>query len=266
LLAFGPDAIAVGPCALALLGVKGLPQHLRPQVAIRGGRSHRPRDGVRVRQFDCPETWRFGGYAVVDLVPALVQALPELSRENAVAVLDDVLHRGLLTARGLDQVRLNLHGRRGSRAVAGWLQLVDARAESPLETLARLRCVDAGLSPDELQVEIRSAGGRLLGRGDLGWRLRGGRWLIAEIDGREFHEAPDAMLRDRARQNALIASGQVELLRFTSDDAASRTTIPTTVRSALTRDAASPLVIDHVDSAPTASDTEDNNMLDARLR
>ncbi|KQY46569.1 hypothetical protein [Cellulomonas sp. Root137] len=236
LLAYGPDAIAVGPCALALLGVKGLPPHIAPEVAIRGGRSHRPRDGVRVRQFDCPTTSRYGAHAVVDLVAALVQALPELPREHAVAVVDDVIHRGLLSARGLADIRLLLRGRRRSVTVVGWLQLVDARAESPLETFARLRCVDAGIPPDELQVEIRARDGRLLGRGDLGWRLSEGRWLIAEIDGREFHEAPDALLRDRARQNALINSGQVELLRFTSDDATSRTVIPATVRAALTRD------------------------------
>ena len=45
----------------------------------------------------------------------------------------------------------------------------------PLETFARLECVDAGVPPDDLQVEIRSSRGHLLGRGDLGWRLpRGG--------------------------------------------------------------------------------------------
>ncbi|WP_421735415.1 hypothetical protein [Cellulomonas sp.] len=221
-----------------LLGVNGLPLDILPEVAIRGRRSHRPRDGVRVRQFDCATSSRYGSHSIVDLVSALVQALPELPRPHAIAVLDDVLHRGLLSKEDLAGVRLRLRGRRGSAMAASWWQLVDGRAESPLETFARLRCVDAGVPPDELQVEIRSQDGRLLGRGDLGWRLRNGRWLIAEIDGREFHEAPEALLRDRVRQNALITSGRVEVLRFTSDDARSRTVIPMTVRAALTRDSA----------------------------
>jgi hypothetical protein len=92
--------------------------------------------------------------------PALIQALPDLPRRHGVAVLDDVLHRGLLTPLGLERVRRGLAGRRGAEEVRGWLDLADARAESPLETFARLECVDAGLPPDELQVEIRSPGGR----------------------------------------------------------------------------------------------------------
>ena len=90
-----------------------------------------------------------------------------------------------------------------------------------------------GRAADELQVEIRTATGGFVGRGDLGWRLRHGRWLIAEIDGREFHESPQAVLRDRSRQNALLATGQVQLLRFTSTDIAARHVIPTAIRAAL---------------------------------
>ena len=69
----------------------------------------------------------------------------------------------------------------------------------------------------------------------MGWRLGDGRWLIAEIDGREFHEAPEAVLHDRRRQNALLATGRVDLLRFTSADIAARDVIPATVRAALAR-------------------------------
>ena len=111
---------------------------------------------------------------------------------------------------------------------------MDRRAESPLETFARLECVDAGVPPDDL-VEIRSSRGHLLGRGDLGWRLPHGRWLIAEIDGREFHERPDALLRDRSRQNALVSSGRVDILRFTATDLSTRAIVPSTVRTALNR-------------------------------
>ena len=111
---------------------------------------------------------------------------------------------------------------------------MDPRAESPLETFARLQCVDAGIAPDELQVEIRSSGGGFLGRGDLGWRRDDGGWLIAEIDGREFHDTPDALHRDRQRQNALVTRGAAQVLRFTSTDI-STGTIPPTVRAALTR-------------------------------
>jgi hypothetical protein len=235
LLACGPGAIAVGQCALALLGVGGLPRDIPPEVALPRGQFGRSRDGVRVRQLAALEPTRFGAGTVAGIVPALALALPELPRDNAVAVLDDTLHRGLLTDAGLSAVMSRMSGRRGAAHVRQWLPMVDRRAESPLETFARLACVDGGVPPDELQVEIRSTTGLLLGRGDMGWHLGGGRWLIAEIDGREFHETPAALLRDRARQNALMNTGRVDLLRFTAADIRAPTAVVTTVRAALRR-------------------------------
>ena len=172
----------------------------------------------------------------MSLGSALVQALPELPRANAVAVLDDCLRRGLQSRADIEGVRQRVRSRRGSAGLAEHVfGRVDPRAESPLETFARLQCVDAGIAPDELQVEIRSPGGRLLGRGDMGWRLPRGRWLIAEIDGRAFHETAEAVLRDRRRQNALVLSGQVDLLRFTASDVAARGVLPAAIRGALAR-------------------------------
>ncbi|WP_186813397.1 type IV toxin-antitoxin system AbiEi family antitoxin domain-containing protein [Cellulomonas xylanilytica] len=251
MLAFGPGAVAVGPCALALHRVEGLPRDIAPEIALPGGTAGRNRGGVRVRTFGGFETLRYGDRAIAELVPALVQALPELPRVHAVAVLDGVLRRGSLSDTAYTTVRERARGRRGAAALSSWWALVDRRAESPLETIARLHCVDAGIPPDELQVEIRSARGRLLGRGDLGWRLPQGRWLIAEIDGREFHDRPDALLRDRTRQNALISTGRVDILRFTSNDLRTPTYLPTTIRAALAR-------------AATAAEPDMGVVIDAR--
>jgi hypothetical protein len=208
---------------------------ITPEVTMPGGRYGKPRGGIRVRQLDGVEPMRFGAGSVSGLIPALADALPGLPRDHAVAVLDDVLHRGALSDRGLAAVTSRMEGRRGSAKVRGWMSLVDRRAESPLESFARLACVDGGVPPDELQVEVRSSAGRFLGRGDLGWRLPGGRWLIAEIDGREFHDRPEALLRDRARQNALLNTGQIDLLRFTAKDIRTPGSVPTTVGTALCR-------------------------------
>ncbi|MDC7122546.1 hypothetical protein OMK64_13475 [Cellulomonas fimi] len=149
---------------------------------------------------------------------ALAQAVPELQARHAVAALDDVLRRGLLSGEGLAEVRRLVAGRRGAARTSGVWAMVDPRSESPLETFARLDCVAGGVPPDELQVVIRGEDGRFLGRADLGWRRPGGRWLLAEIDGREIHEAPEALLRDRRRQNALLSTDRVTLLRFTAAD------------------------------------------------
>ncbi|MBO3102452.1 hypothetical protein [Cellulomonas fengjieae] len=236
LLAYGPDSIAVGSCALALLGVAGLPLDISPEVALPDGRFGRSRDGIRVRQLVEPAAGTFAGHGISSLSSALVQALPELPRANAVAVLDDCLRRGFQTPGGLGDLRRRLRGRRGSAGLVSQVfDRVDARAESPLETFARLQCVDAGIAPDELQVEIRTSGGRFIGRGDLGWRLEDGRWLIAEIDGREFHDTPAALLEDRRRQNDMVTAGSAQVLRFTAADIATGTAMPAAVRAALGR-------------------------------
>ncbi|NDO90387.1 type IV toxin-antitoxin system AbiEi family antitoxin domain-containing protein [Cellulosimicrobium composti] len=220
LLAYGPDAIAVGPCALVLLGVQGVSPRVVPQATLPGARGTLSRDGIHLRQFDDGMTVvRVEGRLVATPDWALAQSVPESGRRRAVAAMDSAGHLGLLDAEGLARAHDLARGRRGVARTHAWWSEHDARAESPLETFARLECADAGLAPDELQVDVFDDG-RFLGRGDLGWRLPQGRWLIAEMDGVDVHGAPDALLRDRSRQNALVSHGGVELLRFTGRDLA----------------------------------------------
>lgn len=230
MLAYGPDAVAVGPAALALHGVRGLPLDIRPEVTLPHGVFGKHRDGMLVRQLAEVASTRFGDRRIATVPYALLTAIPALGRVHSVAVLDDLVHRGMLSPTQLDGLQTRLSGRRGCAEAPAWIALVDGRAESPLETIARLDCVDAGVAPDELQVEIKAPDGRFLGRGDMGWRLPGNRWLVAEIDGREFHERPDALLRDRSRQNAMLMRGAIDLLRFTHHDIG---TVGLTVRDAL---------------------------------
>ena len=160
---------------------------------------------------------------------ALAQAVPELDRDDAVAVMDSAQNTGQLTAIGLARAHDLARHRRGVHRTHEWWELSDGRAESPLETFGRLDCVDGGVPPDELQVRIHDAGGVLLGDGDLGWRQRTGRWLIAEMDGREVHEAPIALLHDRHRQNRFLIDGDADVLRFTYRDLHPRGSIARTV-------------------------------------
>ncbi|MDM7829996.1 hypothetical protein QRT05_01505 [Cellulomonas sp. MW9] len=238
MLAYGPRAIPVGACALALHGVAGLPARIAPEIALPGGSAVRPRDGIRVRHYDDFVTTRLGGRLVAAFDDALVQALPELRRTPAVAVLDNALNRGLVDDERLAVVRAAMRGRRGAAGVDAWWHLVDGRAESPLESDARLRCIDAGIGPHELQVEVSDGAGRFLARGDMGWRLRGGRWLLVEIDGREVHDAPSALYADRTRQNRLLATGRIDLLRFTARDLGSYAAFIAPIRAHLAADAA----------------------------
>src|SRR5690606_11559330 len=274
LLAFGDDAVAVGPCALVLHGVRGLPVTVRPEAAVPRGRNRRDRDGIALRQFDAGmTTTELAGRRVATLDWALAQAVPELPRGHALAVLDSALHQGLADADGLRRAHEHARGRlaqagpglprghalawpasalhqgladadglrrahehaRGRRGVARrhvvW-GLADARAESPLESFARLDCVDEGVPPHTLQLPVHDHGGRVVARGDMAWRYRDGRWLVAELGGRDVHDTPDAVFADRARQDRLVATGRIDVLRFTGRDVG---TIGRTVRAALHR-------------------------------
>ncbi|HSV65186.1 MAG TPA: DUF559 domain-containing protein [Mycobacteriales bacterium] len=118
------------------------------------------------------------------------------------------------------------------RRARAWCDLVDPRSESPLETAIRLVLLDAGLPAPEPQVSIVDRRGREIYRIDLGYRERR---LGIEADGRTVHELPQAVFRDRSRQNALVQRGWV-LLRFTWYDAVQRPAyVVRTVSQALAR-------------------------------
>ena len=115
-------------------------------------------------------------------------------------------------------MRRRAFGRRGAEIAASWWKLADGRAESPLESRTRLIVTDADMPPDELQFPVRDKQGILLGYGDLAWRRRGRRTLILETDGREIHDRPEALYRDRHRANDFTTTGEVDVLRSTWED------------------------------------------------
>ncbi|MCC2315246.1 hypothetical protein [Cellulomonas xiejunii] len=235
LLALGPSrAVAVGCCALALHGVQGLPATIRPEAALPSADGRRPRGGGPVtgsvtRCFGTGDVVVVGGARAVVPELALAQAVCELGRDHAVAVLDSALQRGLVLAGDLGGVRARARGRRGAARLAEWWHLVDGRAQSPLETWARLQCVDAGIPPHDVQVPVRDRAGRVVARGDLGWIQRDGRLLVAEVDGAGPHSTPAALYEDRRRQNAIAAADAV-LVRFTAEDIRARHVVPSTIR------------------------------------
>lgn len=134
-----------------------------------------------------------------DTCAVLDDAASCLPREAQLATIDAALHSGLILPGDLN------HLQRGGTARAEWIaRHADPKAESVLETLARVALVSARL-PVESQVEI---GG--VGRVDL---LVAGR-VIVELDGWEHHGMPSAFAADRRRDREAIARGY-RVLRFT---------------------------------------------------
>jgi hypothetical protein len=53
-----------------------------------------------------------------------------------------------------------------------------------------------------------------LGRVDFAWALPDGRYVVVEIDGREFHSGNEMLADDSTRQNGLVGTDRVIVLRF----------------------------------------------------
>ncbi|MEU4552828.1 type IV toxin-antitoxin system AbiEi family antitoxin domain-containing protein [Micromonospora violae] len=233
-LSLGPGAHVVFGTAAELLGIAGLPRRDEIHVALPGraaklARVSDPAIVLHQLEHQPGTVVQVSGIAASEPRLTVAEIILREHRYAAVSVLDSALNRGLLTAECLATVPALIRGRRGAVAARRYLAEADGRAQSPLETRTRLRCVDGRVPPDALQLEVRDDDGYLLGVGDLGWR---GPRLIAEADGRDAHGTPEAAYADRRRQNLLVNAGWT-ILRFTWQDTLHPAYIPHTVRQAI---------------------------------
>lgn len=230
----GPGAVAVLDTAAELHQVGGLrpTSAIHVSVPVDRPRPQRPAEPqLVVHQLSLREedVCTAAGVPATTPLRTVADVILRAERYPAVCVLDSALNRGLLTDTDLSLIPALIAGRRGAVAARAHLLEADGRAQSPLETRARLRCVDGGVPPDALQLEVRDEDGYLLGIGDLGWRAAR---VIAEADGQGPHRTPEAVFEDRVRQNRLINAGW-RVLRFTWSDTLRPDYIPYTVKTAL---------------------------------
>ncbi len=148
-------------------------------------------------------------------VTHLARTVRDLSRalglDELVCLLDSALRLGWSP----DDYPLS---RSRAAKVSAALTLADARSESALETRLRLVLVRAGLAPEVLQLNVLDRTGKWIARVDMAWPSRR---LVVEADGRDPHDKPEALYRDRERQNDLSPAGWT-LLRFTWFDVTHR--------------------------------------------
>lgn len=124
-----------------------------------------------------------------------VEVARELRRPRALATLDAALRSGWCRGPELERAVLRQRGRRGIVAVRELLSYADARAESAMESEARLVMIDRGLPHPELQYEIHGADGELW-RVDFAWPEAR---VAAEYESVDWHAGRFEMLRDKAR-------------------------------------------------------------------
>ena len=132
-----------------------------------------------------------------------VEVARTLRRPRALATLDAALHVGACTVVELDAAAREQKGRRGIVRVRELLAHADGRAESPMESEARLVFIDGGLPLPELQYEIVDGCGDLW-RADFAWPDA---MVVAEYESMEWHASPEALKHDRMKTARLQECG-----------------------------------------------------------
>lgn len=197
-----------------------VPVCLGTAAALHGFDTEQPADlhvlsppGSRLRSADGLVVHRRDGapFVVLDGRPVTapawtaVEVARSLRRPRALATLDAALRSGTCHRADLWRAAIEQAGRRGVVAVRDLIALADARAESPMESEARLAMIDGGLPTAELQYELIDGNGDLR-RVDFAWPNER---VAVEYDGLDWHSGPDAMRRDRKRALALLDVGWV---------------------------------------------------------
>ncbi|OBG15103.1 hypothetical protein A5765_09670 [Mycolicibacterium celeriflavum] len=132
-----------------------------------------------------------------------VEVARTLRRPRALAVLDAALHRGACSPSDLNDAVKAQKGRRGIVKVRMLLPYADGRAESPMESEARLVFIDGGLPQPELQYEIVDRCGKLW-RVDFAWPDAK---VVAEYESMEWHATREALKHDRTKTARLQECG-----------------------------------------------------------
>lgn len=164
-------------------------------------RAHlRHADGLVIHRRDGAPLVAVAGRLATAAAWTAIEVARSLRRPRSLATLDAALRSGTCDRVELVRALGKQSGRRGVVAVRELLPLADGRAESPMESEARLVMIDGGLPAPELQYEISDGNGQLR-RLDYAWpEYR----VAAEYDGIDWHSGAEAMLADRKRTSALM--------------------------------------------------------------
>jgi very-short-patch-repair endonuclease len=184
----------------------------------------------------CPETGKVRNYPGLHVLPAQLPAnqmtlgpggLPactparvvvDLARHRpfreAVVLADSAIRQGLTTTAELESVLATCRGwpyaRRAARAIA----VADGDVESVAESLARAVFAEAGLPTPRTQVDIHDRRRRPIGRVDFHFAELG---VIVEVDGRLKYADPEALWREKRREDRLREMGHQVVRLIWSD-------------------------------------------------
>lgn len=159
------------------------------------------RSGVSIRWANLDPRDVDGG--VLSPLAAALDCVRRLPFDEALTVADSALRAGVPRTNLL--LAANRLPRTGRARAIRVLELGDARADNPFESVLRATLIDLPCVSLEPQQWVGN-----VGRADL---VDARQRLVIEADSHEFHSTPDALLRDMERYNGFVGEGYL-VLRF----------------------------------------------------
>jgi hypothetical protein len=192
-LFMGKRAVACMATAAALYGFDM--ENIRAIHVLDPGVRMRPTAGLIVHQRLGAPLRRVAGRLATAPAWTAVEVARTLRRPRALATLDAALRSTHCSRAELESAVREQKGRRGIVHVRELLEYADGRAESGMESEARLVMIDYGLPLPELQYEIRAFDGTVH-RVDFAWPEHS---VVAEYESIDWHSGRVEMIRDKKR-------------------------------------------------------------------
>jgi hypothetical protein len=178
-------------------------------------RDWKNRPGIHVYAVDLPDAHRTvaSGLPMTTAARTVVDLARTLDFKAGVVAADSALRRKITSKAELESAVAEQTNWRGIRRAAEVVAFADRRAESPLESIARVVFRDIGLPPPDLQVWL---GGKLepVGRVDFFWKKYR---TVAEVDGALKYEDP-TRARLQLKRDALLRADEFEVVHFDWQD------------------------------------------------
>ncbi len=204
MLVSGPGVTFSGLTALELWeGVDSDPQCVEFTIPEDAHHVRRRDHRCRRRMLVAEDVATLHGLTLTTPARTFVDLAARLPLPRLVAVGDDLLARGLITSAEVSQVIARSAGQRGICLARRAVHLLDARAESPRESMMRTQLIEGGFGVPELQWEVRDASGRFVARLDLAYVDER---IAIEYDG-EYHLSREQQAKDASRRLELGAEG-----------------------------------------------------------
>jgi predicted transcriptional regulator of viral defense system len=209
----GPGVVVSHQSAAFLHSIDLLDDRGPVNLTATAAANWRGRPGVRLHAAAVPteRITSFVGVPVTTPARTVVDLARTVEFRAGVVAADSALHRKLTTKAELAAVIGECPRWAGISLAREVVEFADSRAESPLESIARVAFRDCGLPPPDLQVWLGGSSAPV-GRVDFYWKQYR---TIAETDGAAKYRDDPRRVPQQLRRDQLLREDGYELVHFT---------------------------------------------------